>query len=79
MEDSSTQGKTVVFVLVDGELKGAIALAGIIREESREAIATLKETGVRTMMLTGDNWRMAQSVAEELGLVEYVAEVLPQE
>jgi len=73
------QGKTVVFVLVDGELQGAIALADIIRPESREAISKLKEMGVRCMMLTGDNSQVAQWVAQELQLDEYFAEVLPQE
>lgn len=75
----SEQGKTVVFVVVDGGLKGAIALADIIRPESREAIATLKQMGIRTMMLTGDNRRVAQWVSEEVGLDEFFAEVLPEE
>jgi len=75
----SMQGKTVVFVIVDAEVKGAIALADIIRPESREAIATLKQMGIRTMMLTGDNHKVAQWVSEEVGLDEYFAEVLPHE
>jgi Cu2+-exporting ATPase len=79
IEQLSAQGKTVVFVLVDGKLSGAIALADIIRPESKEAIARLKEMGIRTMMLTGDNKQVAAWVAEELGLDEYFAEVLPQE
>jgi Cu2+-exporting ATPase len=79
VEQLSGQGKTVVFVLVDGQLSGAIALADIIRPESKEAIARLKEMGIRTMMLTGDNQQVAAWVAEELGLDEYFAEVLPQE
>ncbi len=72
-----SQGKTVIFVLIDGELSGAIALADIIREESREAISRLKEMGVRCMMITGDNEPVAKWVAEETGLDEYFAEVLP--
>ena len=75
----SMQGKTVVFVIVDAEVKGAIALADLIRPESREAIATLKQMGIRTMMLTGDNHKVAQWVSEEVGLDEYFAEVLPHE
>ncbi|MBU1750460.1 MAG: cadmium-translocating P-type ATPase [Chloroflexi bacterium] len=75
----SAQGKTVVFVLVDGALQGAIALADIIRPESREAIARLKEQGVQCLMLTGDNRQVAQWVAEEIGLDEVFAEVLPHE
>jgi len=79
IEKISEQGKTVVFVLIDGELKGAIALADIIREESREAISRLKEMGIQCMMLTGDNRLVAKWVSEEIGLDEYFAEVLPQD
>jgi len=73
----SSQGKTVIYVLIDGELAGAIALADIIREESRQAIAELKEMGIRCMMITGDNKMVAKWVADEIGLDEYFAEVLP--
>jgi Cu2+-exporting ATPase len=72
-----SQGKTVVFVLIEGKVAGAIALADIIRPESKEAIARLKEMGVRCMMITGDNRQVARWVAEEVGLDEYFAEVLP--
>jgi Cu2+-exporting ATPase len=75
----NSQGKTVVFVMMDGELKGAIALADIIREESKEAISKLKEMGIRCMMLTGDNKLVAKWVSEEIGLDEYFAEVLPKD
>lgn len=60
-------------------IKGVIALADIIREESREAIARLKAMGIKCMMLTGDNRFVADWVAEELGLDEVFAEVLPHE
>ncbi len=79
IEKLSSQGKTVVFVLIDGELKGAIALADIIRPESKKAISRLREMGVRCMMLTGDNKQVAKWVADELELDEYFAEVLPHE
>ncbi|MBU1740311.1 MAG: heavy metal translocating P-type ATPase, partial [Proteobacteria bacterium] len=62
------EGKTVVFLLLDGEPAGAIALADIIRPESKEAVKRLKEMGVRVMMLTGDNQRVARWVSDELGL-----------
>ena len=75
----SAQGKTVVFVLINGTVSGAIALADIIRPESKEAVQRFKSMGIRTLMLTGDNKRVAQWVADELGLDEYFAEVLPQE
>ncbi|MDY0213206.1 MAG: copper-translocating P-type ATPase [Desulfuromonadaceae bacterium] len=73
----NSQGKTVVFVLIDAELKGAIALADIIRDESREAISKLKKMGIQCMMLTGDNDLVAKWVAQQIGLDEYFAEVLP--
>ncbi len=79
IEVLSSQGKTVVFVLINGQLKGAIALADIIRPESKEAIAKLKGMGIRCMMLTGDNTQVAKWVSDEIGLDEYFAEVLPHE
>ena len=77
IEKLSAQGKTVVFVLIDNKLIGAIALGDVIREESKEAIKQLKELGIKTMMLTGDNKQVAKWVADELGLDDYFAEVLP--
>ncbi|WP_370574442.1 copper-translocating P-type ATPase [Methanomethylovorans sp.] len=74
----ASQGKTVVYVMMDGEVKGAIALADIVRPESKKAITTLREMGIKCIMLTGDNEQVARWVAEETGLDEYFAEVLPQ-
>lgn len=74
-----TAGKTVVFALIDGELRGVVALADVIRPESKKAIAMLKGMGIRCIMLTGDNRQVAQWVADEVGLDEYFAEVLPQD
>jgi Cu2+-exporting ATPase len=79
IEKLSSQGKTVIFVMMDGKLMGAIALADIIRPESKEAVSKLKERGIRCMMLTGDNKLVAKWVADEIGLDEYFAEVLPRE
>jgi Cu2+-exporting ATPase len=73
----SGEGKTVVFLLLDGAVTAAIALADIIRPESREAIAALRDMGVQAIMLTGDNRQVAAWVAGELGLDDYFAEVLP--
>ncbi len=73
------QGKTVVFVVVDDVLVGAIALADIIRPESRETITRLKEMGIHPIMLTGDNRRVAEWVSREIGIEEYFAEVLPDQ
>jgi P-type Cu2+ transporter len=75
----NAQGKTVVFVVIDGVVVGAIAVADVIRAESRQAIATLKEMGIRSVMVTGDNRQVAEWVAGELGIDEYFAEVLPQD
>ena len=77
IDELSAQGKTVVFVLIDNELAGAIALADIIREESKEAIKMLKDMGIKPMMLTGDNKQVAEWVSKELNLDDYFAEVLP--
>jgi Cu2+-exporting ATPase len=79
IEPLQAQGKTVVFVLIDGVLKGAIALADIIRPESKQAIAELKAMNIRCMMLTGDNKQVAQWVSDQIGLDEYFAEVLPRD
>jgi Cu2+-exporting ATPase len=75
----SSQGKTIVYVLIDDELQGAIALADIIRPESAEAISRLKKMGVQAMMLTGDSEQVARWVADQVGLDEYFARVLPDE
>lgn len=74
----SQQGKTVVYLLVDGDLKGAIALADIIREESARAVRELKGMGIQCMMITGDRKEVAEWVSREVGLDRYYAEVLPQ-
>jgi Cu2+-exporting ATPase len=73
------QGKTVVFVVVDGELAGAFALADKIREESYEAVRELKELGVKVYMLTGDAEEVAEWVSKELGITDYFAQVLPDQ
>jgi Cu2+-exporting ATPase len=73
------QGKTVVAVIVDDKLAGAVAVADVIRSESREAIKRLKDMGIRCMMITGDDKRVAEYVAEELDLDEYFSEVLPEQ
>ena len=79
VERLATQGKTVVFIMEGDRILGAIALADIIRKESREAVSRLKQRGIRCMMLTGDNHHVAAWVAGDLGLDEFFAEVLPHE
>ena len=73
----AAQSKTVVYLLRNGQPLGAIALADVVRPESREAVAKLKAMGIKCMMLTGDNRAVAKAVADELGLDDYFAEVLP--
>jgi Cu2+-exporting ATPase len=73
----SSEGKTVVFIIVEEKLVGAIALADIIRDESKDAIKQLKQMGIKTIMLTGDNRQVAKWVADQLELDDYFAEVLP--
>jgi len=73
------QAKTVVILLEDEKPLGAIALADVVRKESREAVDRLKSMGIKCMMLTGDNRSVAGAVSRELGLDEFFAEVLPGE
>lgn len=79
VEKISSQGKTVVFVIIDETLAGAIALGDEIRKSSKNAIKTLHEMGIECIMLTGDNQQTADYVAGELGIDQVFAEVLPNE
>lgn len=79
IERIASEGKTVVFVMENDAVLGAIALADRVRPESREAIKKLKSMGIKCMMLTGDNRFVASWVAKELELDDFFAEVLPHE
>lgn len=72
-------GKTVVVLERDGRPRALFALTDIVRPESKEAIAELTRLGIRPVMLTGDARGVAESVARELGIAEYFAEVLPDQ
>jgi len=76
---SGIKGHTVIFAIKNRTLLGAIALADIIREESREAVRMLREMGVSSAMVTGDSEDVAKWVSEELGIDEYFARVLPHQ
>src|SRR5699024_421514 len=78
-ETLSEEGKTVVFVLLDDEPIGMIALADMVRETAKEAVSTLKEQGIESIMLTGDNRKVTDWVAGQLGIDEVYAEVLPDD
>ncbi|MFA5422679.1 MAG: heavy metal translocating P-type ATPase [Phycisphaerae bacterium] len=77
IQKTADQGKTVVYILIDEKVQGAVALADIIRDESKEALGNLKKMGVQVMMITGDSEAVAKWVAQELELDDYFAEVLP--
>jgi Cu2+-exporting ATPase len=79
IQEISSQGKTVVFVIIDDQLAGAIALGDEIRESSKNAIKALHEMGIECIMLTGDNQQTADYVAKELGIDQVFAEVLPDQ
>jgi Cu+-exporting ATPase len=76
-EQLSTEGKTAVYVSLDGEIAGLIAVADPIRPTSREAVTRLKRLGLQVVMLTGDDRRTAKSVAGSVGVERVVAEVSP--
>jgi P-type Cu2+ transporter len=76
-DEMADAGRTVVHVAVDGHPAGLIAIADAPRETASEAVAALKELGIRPVMLTGDNRQTAERIAAELGIEEVLAEVLP--
>lgn len=78
-ESAIAEGKTVVYVLKDGVIAGAIALDDAVRPEAQEAVERLQEMGVEVMMLTGDAQAVAKRVADQLGISRFFAEVLPEE
>ena len=71
-------GKTIIYLVKNEEVLGAVTIADTIRPESKEAIQGLHDLGVRVAMLTGDSKGVASVVAKELGITEYFAEVLPE-
>ena len=79
LEELEKEAKTVVYLAVDNEIKGLLALQDVPKENAREAIAKLKKRGLRTVMLTGDNAGVAHAIAEQIGIEEVIANVLPEE
>ena len=71
------EGKTVIFAAVEGSLAGLIALADTVRAEARETVAKIQAAGLDVTLLTGDNQRTAEAVAQQVGISQVLAEVLP--
>ena len=78
-DEIASGGRTAVFVAVDGEVVAVFGIADAARETSVAAVAALHEAGVRVAMLTGDNRATAERIAEELGIDDVIAEVLPED
>ncbi len=79
LEELEKEAKTVVYLAVDNEIKGLLALQDIPKENANLAISQLKKRGLRTVMLTGDNAGVARAIADQIGIEEVIAGVLPEE
>ena len=78
-EELAREGKTPIFVAVDGEAAGLVGVADVVRDESREAVERLHSLGLEVAMLTGDNRRTAEAIARKLDIDRVVAEVRPED
>jgi len=78
-ERLADEGKTPMFIAVDGILKGIIAVADVVKASSKEAIKVLNEMGIKVAMITGDNKKTAQAIGHEVGIDIILAEVLPED
>jgi Cu+-exporting ATPase len=79
LEELEDEAKTAILVASDGKLLGTIAVADTLKDDSIDAIKNLRELGMKTVMLTGDNKRTADAIANSVGIDRIVAEVLPQD
>jgi Cu2+-exporting ATPase len=79
VSELAKDAKTAMYVSVNGEAAGIVAVADVIRESARQAVKLLHDAGVQTVMLTGDNRHTADSVARQLGMDTVIAEVLPED
>lgn len=79
MEEKEEEGKTALLLSHDSQVCGVITVADTPRKNAKETIAALKKLGIKTIMLTGDNPRTARAIADQLGIDEVIAEMLPEE
>jgi len=77
-EQLSSEGKTPMFLAVEGQAAGIIAVADTLKENSKEAVEALQRMGLEVVMLTGDNERTARAIAQQIGIDRVLAEVLPE-
>ena len=77
-EQLSNEGKTPMFLAVEGEVAGIIAVADTLKENSKKAVEALHQMGLEVVMLTGDNQRTAKAIANQIGVDRVLAEVLPE-
>ena len=73
------EGKTAVLLSAGGKVAGVIAVADTLKDSTPEAVSALRKKGLRVIMITGDNWRTAKAIGKQAGIVEVLAEVLPQD
>jgi Cu+-exporting ATPase len=74
-----SDAKTVVYIAIDKECKGVITISDQIKTDARQTVQNLEKLGIRTAMITGDNEQTAKSIAQQAGITEVIAEVLPAE
>jgi Cu2+-exporting ATPase len=79
VKQAAKEGKTEVYLITNKKVVGALGLADIVREQSKQTIKTLKEMGIKTAMITGDSDEVAHYVSKQLGLDQYFAEVKPED
>ena len=73
----ASQGKTPMYMAIDGDLAGVIAVADTLKANSKKAVEALHKLGIEVVMLTGDNEKTAQAIAKEVGIDKVVSDVLP--